>query len=67
MAPDSISERANFPGGACPQTSLVGRVLHVPLAPPTVHLLRRPCKGTPPQMCKIKEQQENSPEMLIYV
>ena len=43
MAPDSISERANsknFPGGACPQTPLVGRVLHVCLAPPTVHLLR---------------------------
>ena len=47
MPLDSISERANskiFLGEHAPRppTSPVGRVLHVRLAPPTVHLLCRP-------------------------
>ena len=46
MAPDSISERENsknLPGGACPHTLPVGRVLHVRLAPPQLF----PCSAAP--------------------
>ena len=31
-----------FPGGTCPQTSLVGHILHVCLTSPNVHLLCQP-------------------------
>ena len=53
----------NFPGGACPQTPLVGRVLHVRLAPPppTVHLLLRPCYWRSQFVCS-----QNYPTIILF-